>query len=76
MVVDMGTHTLQNLPGQHLLVQLLAPGLEERARILLPLHSSHSTPGGHKGKVYMQRQQQPQHACCVWLANIFKSSSR
>ena len=48
MVVDMGTHTLQNLPGQHLLVQLLAPGLEERARVLLPLNSPHSTPGSHK----------------------------
>ena len=45
MVLDMGTHTLRHLPGQHLLVQLLAPGLEERARILPALVSAHSTPG-------------------------------
>ena len=45
MVLDMGTHTLRHLPGQHLLVQLLVPGLEERARILPALVSAHSTPG-------------------------------
>ena len=45
MVIDMGTHMLRGLPGLHLLVQLLPPGLEERARALPPLLSSYSTPG-------------------------------
>ena len=45
MVIDMGTHMLRHVPGLHLLVQILPPGLEERARALPPLLSSYSTPG-------------------------------
>ena len=45
MVVDMGTHMLRRVPGCHLVVQILAPGLERRARFLPPLTSSYSTPG-------------------------------
>ena len=45
MVVEMGTHMLRSVPGMHLLVQLLPPGLEERARALPPLISTYSTPG-------------------------------
>ena len=45
MVVDMGTHVLRHVPGLHSMVQLLAPGLEERARALPPLLSAPSTPG-------------------------------
>ena len=44
MVVEMGTHVLRSVPGMHLLVQLLPPGLEERARALPPLISTYSTP--------------------------------
>ena len=45
MVVDMGTHMLRGVPGLHLVVQLLTPGLEERARALPPLNSTYATPG-------------------------------
>ena len=45
MVVDMGAHVLRHVPGLQPIVQLLAPGLEERARALPPLLSAHSTPG-------------------------------
>ena len=45
MVVDMGTHMLRMVPGIHRIMQLLAPGLEERARALPPLSSTYATPG-------------------------------
>lgn len=45
MVVDMGVHVLRRVPGLHLMIQVLAPGLEPRARCLPPLASSYSTPG-------------------------------
>ena len=45
MVVDMGTHMLRHPPGSHLVIQILAPGLERRACSLPPLTSSYSTPG-------------------------------
>ena len=45
MVVDMGTHMLRMVPGIHRVMQLLAPGLEERARALPPLNSTYATPG-------------------------------
>lgn len=44
-IVDMGCHMLQKLPGLQLIVQLLVPGLEERARALPPLNSQQHTPG-------------------------------
>ena len=45
-IVDMGMHLLPKFPGRQLLVQLLPPGLEERARIFKSLvNSSHKTPG-------------------------------
>ncbi|KAK9800253.1 hypothetical protein WJX73_007523 [Symbiochloris irregularis] len=44
-VIDMGTHLLSKLTGARLVVQLLVPGLEERARALPPLCSLHHTPG-------------------------------
>lgn len=44
-VIDMGTHLLSKLTGARLVVQLLIPGLEERARALPPLCSLHHTPG-------------------------------
>ena len=48
-IADMGMHMLRALPGLHLVVQVLVPGLEERARILPPLTSSFSTPGAAWG---------------------------
>ena len=45
-MLDMGMHMLRLLPGLHLVMQLLVPGLEERARTFPPLTSSLSTPGG------------------------------
>ena len=45
MVVDMGTHMLRGVPGLHLVVQLLAPGLEGRAQALPPLNSTYASPG-------------------------------
>lgn len=48
-IADMGTHMLRGLPGLHLVVQVLVPGLEERARILPPLTSSFNTPGAEWG---------------------------
>lgn len=44
-VIDMGTHLLSKLTGARLVVQLLVPGLEERARALPPLCSLHHSPG-------------------------------
>lgn len=44
-IIDMGTHMLPRLPGLQLVVQLLVPGLEERARAFAPLISSQHTPG-------------------------------
>lgn len=53
-VVDMGMHVLPSLPGLHLIVQLLVPGLEERAHHLPPLHSTQHTPGmSASGSVFM-----------------------
>ena len=48
LVVDMGMHALRGQPGLHLMVQVLVPGLEERARMLPALVSSYSTPGGRR----------------------------
>ena len=43
----MGVHMLPKLTGMRLVVQLLVPGLEERARALPPLCSIHHTLGQH-----------------------------
>ena len=45
-VIDMGTHLLPRVTGMRLVLQLLVPGLEERARAFPALLSSHHTPGG------------------------------
>lgn len=45
MVVDMGTHMLHRVAGLHPIVQILPPGMEERARALPPLISTYATPG-------------------------------
>ena len=44
-VLDMGIHMMSKLKGAHLIVQLLVPGLEERARALPALPSLHHTAG-------------------------------
>lgn len=44
-VVDMGMHLLPKVVGARLVVQLLVPGLEERARAVKPLASLHNTAG-------------------------------
>ena len=45
--MDMGTHVFKDLPEPKQLYQALAPGLEERARVVPPLSTSEQlTPGG------------------------------
>ena len=47
MVMDMGTHVFKDLPEPKQLYQALAPGLEERARVVPPLSTSEQlSPGG------------------------------
>ena len=45
MAVDMGVHMLPKLKGAQLIIQLLIPGLEERARAVPALPSLHHTAG-------------------------------
>lgn len=45
MVIDMGSHCLRKLPGAHLLVQIMVPGLEERARTELVMSCKLIQPG-------------------------------
>ncbi|MCJ1427723.1 hypothetical protein MMC29_005628 [Sticta canariensis] len=47
LVLDMGVHMLPKLKGAQLIVQLLVPGLEERARAFPALPSLHHTAGQH-----------------------------
>ena len=44
-VVDMGLHLLPLMTGARLVLQMLVPGLEDRARALPPLRSLRHTPG-------------------------------
>ena len=47
VVMDMGTHVFKDLPEPNQLYQVLAPGLEERARVVPPLSTSEQlSPGG------------------------------
>ena len=45
-ILDMGQHMLSRVPGSHLIIQILVPGLEERARATAPLASLALSPGG------------------------------
>ncbi|KAK9791166.1 hypothetical protein WJX73_003369 [Symbiochloris irregularis] len=45
MLIDMGTHLLQNVPGSQLLVQAAVPGVEDRCRWLPTLCSIALSPG-------------------------------
>ena len=45
-VLDMGQHMLPKVAGSHLIIQILVPGLEERARATAPLASVAMSPGG------------------------------
>ena len=44
-ILDMGQHMLPKVPGSHLIIQVLVPGLEERARATAPLASVAMSPG-------------------------------
>ena len=44
-ILDMGQHMLPKVRGSHLIVQVLVPGLEERARTTAPLGSVAMSPG-------------------------------
>ena len=44
-IMDMGTFLLPKVVGQRLVVQLVVPGLEERARAFPALGGCHHTPG-------------------------------
>ena len=44
-VMDMGRHMVPKVPGLHLVIQLLIPGLEERCRLFPALNSFVHTPG-------------------------------
>ena len=44
-VLDMGQHMLPKVAGAHLIVQVLVPGLEERAHAMPPLSSVAMSPG-------------------------------
>lgn len=46
-VLDMGQHMLPKVAGAHLIVQVLVPGLEERAHAMPPLSSVAMSPGEH-----------------------------
>ena len=44
-ILDMGQHMLPKVRGAHLIVQVLVPGLEERAQAMPPLNSVAMSPG-------------------------------
>lgn len=54
LILDMGVHMLPKLKGAQLIVQLLVPGLEERARALPALPSLHHTAGLPAGMPILQ----------------------
>eukprot|EP00891_Asterochloris_glomerata_P005056 jgi/Astpho2/5056/fgenesh1_pg.00071_%23_35_t len=47
VVMDMGTHVFKDLPEPKQLYQVLAPGLEERARVVPPLSTSEQLSPGY-----------------------------